>query len=262
MKVYRDAFVRDDIYSAAATSVVIAVATLVLSFGFLRLVQPRAFAQEMTMSATTRATAPRRRTRRPRRPARRRPPAAPVGSLPTAVLLLGALYCLLPVAWVVVAATKSQRRAVHHVHLRARHRPARTTSSTSARTATACTGAGWPTPRCTPASARCCRPCVSALPATPWRSTASPAATSIFNVLLAGVLVPGGHPGHPAVPAAGQGRPDRHVLVGAAAEHPQPVRHLPGPHLRRRRRPRRRSRGGPHRRRQRVAHLPPRSRCR
>ncbi len=46
MKVYRDAFTRDDIYSAAATSVVIAVATFVISFGFLRLVQRRAFAQE------------------------------------------------------------------------------------------------------------------------------------------------------------------------------------------------------------------------
>lgn len=46
MKVYRDAFTRDDIHSAAATSVIIALATLVLSFGFLRLVQRRAFEQE------------------------------------------------------------------------------------------------------------------------------------------------------------------------------------------------------------------------
>jgi len=46
MKVYRDAFIRDDLYSAAATSVVIAVATFVISFGFLRLVQNRAFSQE------------------------------------------------------------------------------------------------------------------------------------------------------------------------------------------------------------------------
>ena len=46
MTVYRDAFVRNDIYSAAALSVVIALATLVLSFGFLRLVQRRAFSQE------------------------------------------------------------------------------------------------------------------------------------------------------------------------------------------------------------------------
>ena len=46
MKVYRDAFVRNDIYSAAATSVIIAVATFVISFGFLKLVGRRAFSQE------------------------------------------------------------------------------------------------------------------------------------------------------------------------------------------------------------------------
>lgn len=42
MKVYRDAFMQGNIYSAAATSVLIAVATLVLSFGFLKLVNKRA----------------------------------------------------------------------------------------------------------------------------------------------------------------------------------------------------------------------------
>ena len=46
MKVYSDAFERDDIYSAAATSILIAVVTLVVSLGFLRLVSARAFAQE------------------------------------------------------------------------------------------------------------------------------------------------------------------------------------------------------------------------
>ncbi|TDB76930.1 carbohydrate ABC transporter permease [Micromonospora sp. KC723] len=46
MKVYRDAFTRNDIYSAAATSVVLAVATFVLSYGFLKLVGRRAFNQE------------------------------------------------------------------------------------------------------------------------------------------------------------------------------------------------------------------------
>ncbi len=46
MKVYRDAFIRDDIYSAAATSIIIAAATFILSFGFLRLVGNRAFNQE------------------------------------------------------------------------------------------------------------------------------------------------------------------------------------------------------------------------
>ncbi|WP_127507534.1 carbohydrate ABC transporter permease [Actinoplanes solisilvae] len=46
MKVYRDAFVRNDIYAAAATSVIIAAATFVLSYGFLKLVGSRAFSQE------------------------------------------------------------------------------------------------------------------------------------------------------------------------------------------------------------------------
>ncbi|MBU2668398.1 sugar ABC transporter permease [Actinoplanes bogorensis] len=46
MKVYRDAFVRNDIYSAAATSVVIAAATFLISYGFLKLVGSRAFSQE------------------------------------------------------------------------------------------------------------------------------------------------------------------------------------------------------------------------
>jgi multiple sugar transport system permease protein len=46
MKVYQEAFARDDIYSAAATSIVLAAMTLVLSFGFLRLVQKRAFGQD------------------------------------------------------------------------------------------------------------------------------------------------------------------------------------------------------------------------
>ena len=46
MYVYRDAFTRDDIYSAAATSVIIAIATFALSFFFLRVVQRRAFGQE------------------------------------------------------------------------------------------------------------------------------------------------------------------------------------------------------------------------
>ncbi|WP_460806680.1 hypothetical protein [Micromonospora zhanjiangensis] len=46
MKVYRDAFTRNDVHSAAATSVVIALATLAVSLGFLRLVGARAFNQE------------------------------------------------------------------------------------------------------------------------------------------------------------------------------------------------------------------------
>jgi multiple sugar transport system permease protein len=46
MKVYRDAFTRNDVYSAAATSVIIALATFIVSFGFLKLVGNRAFNQE------------------------------------------------------------------------------------------------------------------------------------------------------------------------------------------------------------------------
>jgi multiple sugar transport system permease protein len=46
MTVYRDAFIRNDVYAAAATSVVIAVATFALSFAFLKLVGSRAFFQE------------------------------------------------------------------------------------------------------------------------------------------------------------------------------------------------------------------------
>ncbi|MFC6083145.1 carbohydrate ABC transporter permease [Sphaerisporangium aureirubrum] len=43
MKVYRDAFVTGNLYSAAATSIVVAAIALVLSFGFLRVVRDRAF---------------------------------------------------------------------------------------------------------------------------------------------------------------------------------------------------------------------------
>jgi multiple sugar transport system permease protein len=46
MKIYRDAFARDNIYGAAASSVVLAAITVLFSFGFLRLVGSRAFGQE------------------------------------------------------------------------------------------------------------------------------------------------------------------------------------------------------------------------
>ncbi|BAL90768.1 putative ABC transporter permease protein [Actinoplanes missouriensis 431] len=46
MKVHRDAFTRNDLYAAAATSVIIALAAFILSFGFLKLVGRRAFSQE------------------------------------------------------------------------------------------------------------------------------------------------------------------------------------------------------------------------
>jgi len=46
MKVYRDAFVTNDVYSAAATSVVLALATLVVSLGILTFLQNRAFGED------------------------------------------------------------------------------------------------------------------------------------------------------------------------------------------------------------------------
>ncbi|NAZ85322.1 carbohydrate ABC transporter permease [Kineococcus indalonis] len=56
------------------------------------------------MSAATAPEATRAATPR----AARRGPARTTRVLPTAVLLLGALYCLVPVAWVLVASTKSR----------------------------------------------------------------------------------------------------------------------------------------------------------
>lgn len=46
MKVYRDAFVTNDVYSAAATSVVLALATLVVSLSILTFLQNRAFGED------------------------------------------------------------------------------------------------------------------------------------------------------------------------------------------------------------------------
>ncbi|HEY8473414.1 MAG TPA: sugar ABC transporter permease [Natronosporangium sp.] len=46
MKIYRDAFARNDIYSAAASSIVVAALTLTVSFGLLWVLQKRAFGQE------------------------------------------------------------------------------------------------------------------------------------------------------------------------------------------------------------------------
>nr|WP_225311238.1 sugar ABC transporter permease [Microbispora cellulosiformans] len=46
MKVYRDAFVTGDLHSAAATSMVIAGISLVVSFGFLRIVKNHAFGED------------------------------------------------------------------------------------------------------------------------------------------------------------------------------------------------------------------------
>ena len=65
-----------------------------------------------------------------------------------------------------------------------------------------------------------------------------PGQAVIFNViLLAGVLVPGVILAVPQYLLLAKARPGQHLLGGAAAEHHQPVQHLPGPDLRRRRGP-------------------------
>jgi multiple sugar transport system permease protein len=46
INVYRDGFINGNLYLAAATSVIIAAITLVASFGFLRIVQDRAFGED------------------------------------------------------------------------------------------------------------------------------------------------------------------------------------------------------------------------
>ena len=46
MKVYTDAFVQNNIYAAAATSIILAVGLFVVSFGFLRSVQGQAFRED------------------------------------------------------------------------------------------------------------------------------------------------------------------------------------------------------------------------
>ena len=66
--------------------------------------------------ALTEAPSAADRRQRPRRHGAE--PAA--GRAADRVLLLGALYCLLPVAWVLIASTKNNDAAVQHVHLRAR----------------------------------------------------------------------------------------------------------------------------------------------
>ena len=101
MKVYRDAFVDDDIYSAAATSVVIAAVTLVLSFGFLRWSSARL--RGGLMSATARAI-----------------PATTAGAARRRLAAHAASCCsarstaCCRCCWVVIAATKSAGGAVHH----------------------------------------------------------------------------------------------------------------------------------------------------
>ena len=191
MKVYRDAFARDDLYAAAATSVVIAAVTLVaVASGSCAWSRPRAFGEDDD-ELTARGV----RRRRARSPTRRR-----------SLLLGGALLPAAGRAGCSIAATKTPGRAVHHLR---RSRPAQRRllgqpRATCPRTATACSGCGWPTPRSTPASARCCPRCVSALAGyalAKYRFRGRNADLQPAARRRAGA---GGRAGHPAVPAAGR----------------------------------------------------------
>ena len=119
MTVYDDTFNDNNVYSAAAMSVVIAAVMFVGSFSLLRLSSKRVFrggepdGPDMLERRVDRG-APPGRAGRARGGIDRRPAV-----VPTAILLLGAVYCLLPVAWVLIAVDEEQQRAVQHVHLRA-----------------------------------------------------------------------------------------------------------------------------------------------
>ena len=254
MKIYRDAFVDDDLYSRRGhLGRCSPRSTLVLSFGFLRLVQPRAFGEEREHDG---------RRRHARRAGRHRADAgrARRSCCRPRCCCSGAVYCLLPVA--LGGRSRRPRRAAScspPFTLRARpggwSRTSRDLSAYRGRAVLALDGS---TPRSTPASA----PLLSAVVSGAHRVRAGEVPLPrprrlIFNVLLAGVLVPAIVARHPAVPAAGQGRARRHLLVGAAAQHPQPVRHLPVPAIYAAAAvPDATARGGPHRRRRRVPALP------
>ena len=111
MRVYDLAFNNNNSYEAAALSVIIAAVM------FVGLVLPAPGEQQARLPGTVSrdgTDANRRRAhrgavrRRPGRAGGRRPGAERrTAVLPTAILLLGAVYCLLPVAWVLIASTKN-----------------------------------------------------------------------------------------------------------------------------------------------------------
>ena len=161
------------LYSAAATAIVIAAISVVLSFGFLRVVRDRAFREELMTVTAPRASRPvpagnRRRGRR-----RRGLP----GAAPTTVLLLGALYCLFPVSWVLIAASKSSAELFSTLDARPGHRPAVQPRRPVRLPRRGVLVLDAQHRRCTRESARCCPPGCRRSPATPWRSSASAAGT-------------------------------------------------------------------------------------
>ena len=230
MKVYRDAL-RSTTTSTprrrppcCSPSVTLALSALVLR----RAAEARVPGGAMSTSSAYDVGAPGLADVTSRSPVRRR---AATSSCRRSCSLAGALYCLLPVLWVFIARHQDARRAVHHVHVLCR-----ASAAGWSRTSPTCSayedgqllalgaqqpalrrgrrgavggrlGAGRlragqvPLPRARTRSSTCCSPAC-------WCRD---------------------HPRHPAVPAALQGRARRHVLVGPAAEHHQPVRDLPVP---------------------------------
>ena len=149
---------------------------------------------------------------------------------------MGAAYCLLPVVWVIAAATKSGRSS---------SRPPRFAPSTHlldniGDLTTYRDGLFWRwmanTVLYAGVGAAALDDRVRAWRATASRSSGSAASRSLFSLILAGVLVPGVILAVPQFLLVATAGLRRHLLGGADPEHHQPVRHLPRPDLRSRRR--------------------------
>ena len=185
MKVYRDAFVTGDLYSAAATSIVhrrrsrwcCRSASCASS-------SDRAFGEgyDVDRRRFRPGPPPGTRARGASRCAARRRPRCCCSGRSTACF---------PVSWVLIAATKTPGELFSTVHPRARHRAAGRTSPTCPPTATACSGCGWATPLLyAGVAARCCPPRSPALAGYALAKYRFPGRNLIFNLLIGGILVP------------------------------------------------------------------------
>jgi multiple sugar transport system permease protein len=149
--------------------------------------------------------------------------------IPTAVLLLGAVYCLLPVAWVAIASTKNNTQLFNTFTLA----PDGSLGSNVRALSDYAGGVYWHWMANTALYAiggALLSTVVSGLAGFALAKYSFRGRSLLFNLLLAGVMVP------PVVLALPQyllmqGRAERVVLVGAAAVDPVPLRDLPGAHL-------------------------------
>ena len=165
-----------------------------------------------------------------------------IALVPTLTLLLGALYCLLPVAWVVIAATKSGRELFStFTFLPGTGFTENLTDLTAYRDGiywqwmgNSALYAGLGALLSTAVSA------VSGYALAKYRFRGR---ETVFNVLMAGVLMPPVILAIPQYLLLAKADLTDTLLVRAAAADPLPVRHLPRPDLRRRGRARRRARG-------------------